>query len=135
MILPYGAGGEPGRGAIPMSLAATERLMISHCTRGVEDKWCAGYIRLQRHMIDFLLQFYLRGDDPLEQSIIKGGIYLVQLGEGIGSEQSGIRPFLVLQNDKGNKNSFTHTGVPLSTEMKSLYLPTHIVAADSRCLA
>lgn len=59
---------------------------------------------------------------------------MVQMGDGVGSEQSGTRPFLVLQNDKGNKNSFTHTGVPLSTELKSLYLPTHIVAADSRCL-
>lgn len=70
----------------------------------------------------------------MEQSIMRGGIYLVQMGKGIGSEQSGMRPFLVLQNDKGNKNSFTHTGVPLSTELKSLYLPTHIVADDSKVL-
>lgn len=69
----------------------------------------------------------------MEQSIIRGGIYLVQLGKGAGSEQSGVRPFLVLQNNKGNENSYTHTGVPLSTELKSLYLPTHIVT-DSQCL-
>jgi mRNA interferase MazF len=71
---------------------------------------------------------------PLEQSIVRGGIYLVQLGEGVGSEQSGSRPFLVLQNDKGNERSYTHTGVPLITELKSLYLPTHIIASDSSCL-
>lgn len=65
---------------------------------------------------------------------MRGGIYLVQMGKGIGSEQSGMRPFLVLQNDKGNESSFTHTGVPLSTELKSLYLPTHIVVAASKCL-
>lgn len=70
----------------------------------------------------------------MEQSIMRSGIYLVQMGKGIGSEQSGMRPFLVLQNDKGNKSSFTHTGVPLSTELKNLYLPTHIIAADSKCL-
>lgn len=58
----------------------------------------------------------------------------MQMGKGIGSEQSGMRLFLVLQNDKGNKSSFTHTGVPLSTELKNLYLPTHIIAADSKCL-
>lgn len=69
----------------------------------------------------------------MDQSIIRGGIYLVQLGKGVGSEQSGVRPFLVLQNNKGNENSYTHTGVPLSTELKSLYLPTHIVT-DSQCL-
>jgi len=56
------------------------------------------------------------------------------MGDGVGSEQSGVRPFLVLQNDKGNAHSYTHTGVPLSTELKSLYLPTHVVVADSRCL-
>lgn len=70
----------------------------------------------------------------MEQPIIRGGIYLVRLGNGAGSEQSGTRPFLVLQNNKGNENSYTHTGVPLSTELKNLYLPTHIVAADSECL-
>lgn len=70
----------------------------------------------------------------MEQSIERGGIYLVQMENGVGSEQAGMRPFLVLQNDKGNEHSFTHSGVPLSTELKSLYLPTHIVAADSTCL-
>ena len=70
----------------------------------------------------------------MKQPVIKGGIYLVQLGTGVGSEQSGTRPFLVLQNDKGNQNSYTHTGVPLSTELKSLYLPTHIVVDGSDCL-
>lgn len=59
---------------------------------------------------------------------------MVRLEKGEGSEQAGIRPFLVLQNDMGNEHSFTHTGVPLSTELKSLYLPTHIVVEDSKCL-
>lgn len=70
----------------------------------------------------------------MNQLITKGDIYLVQLGNGVGSEQSGTRPFLILQNDVGNQNSYTHTGVPLSTELKSLYLPTHIVVAGNECL-
>lgn len=119
-----------------MSLAAaTKRLMTSHCTRGVEDKLCAGYIRHQRHTIDFLLHPTERRWSLLEQSNIKrGGIYMVRMGNGVGSEQSGRRPFLVLQNDKGNEHSFTHSGVPLTTELKSLYMPTHIVTRDSKIL-
>lgn len=70
----------------------------------------------------------------MEQSILRGGIYIVQMGNNVGSEQSGVRPFLVLQNDKGNKHSHTHTGIPLSTELKSLYLPTHVVVADNKYL-
>lgn len=70
----------------------------------------------------------------MNEPIKRGGIYMVRLEKGEGSEQSGIRPFLVLQNDMGNEHSFTHTGVPLSTELKALYLPTHIVTDDSKCL-
>lgn len=68
--------------------------------------------------------------DPIK----RGGIYMVHLKPARGSEQTGIRPFLVLQNNKGNDNSFTHSGLPLSSELKSLYLPTHIVTEDTKCL-
>ena len=39
--------------------------------------------------------------------IKRGDIYLADLGEGYGSEQGGIRPVLVVQNNKGNKHSHT----------------------------
>ena len=70
----------------------------------------------------------------MNEPIKRGGVYMVQLEDGNGSEQSGIRPFLVLQNDKGNQHSPTYTGVPLTTELKSLYMPTHIIANDDQCL-
>lgn len=39
--------------------------------------------------------------------IKRGDIFLADLGEGYGSEQGGIRPVLVVQNNKGNKHSHT----------------------------
>lgn len=61
------------------------------------------------------------------EPIKRGHIYMVQMNDANGSEQSGTRPFLVLQNDVGNRFSHTHSGVPLSTELKRLHLPTHLV--------
>lgn len=53
-------------------------------------------------------------------SIYRGGIYDVDWGEGRGSEQGGIRPSLVIQNDIANKvAAYTVTIVlPLSTKLK-----------------
>ena len=39
--------------------------------------------------------------------IKRGEIYLADLGEGVGSEQKGVRPVLIVQNDKVNKYSPT----------------------------
>lgn len=56
----------------------------------------------------------------------RGEIYFADLGEGIGSEQQGIRPVIILQNDIGNKYSPT-TIVALITSMnKKLELPVHL---------
>lgn len=62
-----------------------------------------------------------------EESLLvkRGEIYFADLGEGIGSEQNGIRPVLILQNNIGNKHSPT-TIVALITSMgKKLDLPVH----------
>ena len=66
----------------------------------------------------------------------KGGrIYLVvNLGDiyyanliGIGSEQKGIRPVLVVQNNLGNKYSPTTIVIPITSKTEKLNLPTHIL--------
>lgn len=43
------------------------------------------------------------------KDIQRGEIYLADLGEGVGSEQKGIRPVLIVQNNRGNKYSPTVT--------------------------
>lgn len=55
----------------------------------------------------------------------RGDIVLADLGKTIGSEQGGIRPVLVIQNDVGNKHSPTIIVAPITSKQKR-YLPTHI---------
>lgn len=54
-----------------------------------------------------------------------GDIFLVDFGKSEYSEQSGVRPAIILQNDIGNKYSPTTLVVPLTTKSKR-NLPTHI---------
>ncbi len=58
--------------------------------------------------------------------IHKGDLYFADLGETIGSEQSGMRPVVVLQNNVGNKYSPTIIVSPLTTKNKKMFLPTHV---------
>lgn len=60
------------------------------------------------------------------QQIVKGAIFYADLEPSIGSEQKGIRPVLVIQNDLGNKYSPTTIIAPISTK-KDCNLPTHIL--------
>lgn len=54
-----------------------------------------------------------------------GDIYLINFGESFGCEQGGIRPALVVQNDKGNMFSPTILVCPITSQTKR-DLPTHI---------
>ena len=58
--------------------------------------------------------------------IHKGDIVFADLGETIGSEQSGIRPVIVIQNDVGNKHSPTVICAAITSKMNKAKLPTHI---------
>ena len=53
------------------------------------------------------------------KEIKRGEIYAVDFGTGCGSEQGGIRPSLILQNDIGNKHSPTTIVAAISTQIKS----------------
>ena len=67
--------------------------------------------------------------------IKRGDIYLADLGEGVGSEQRGIRPVLVVQNNVGNRFSPTTTVLPITTKIyKSRGLPTHVIIDHMGCL-
>lgn len=50
----------------------------------------------------------------------RGDIYLVDLTDALGSEQNGIRPAIIMQNDIGNEHSPTTLIVPLTSKKKSL---------------
>lgn len=48
----------------------------------------------------------------------RGEIYYCDLGNSVGSEQNGIRPFLILSNDVGNKFAPIVSGVPVTSKKK-----------------
>lgn len=57
--------------------------------------------------------------------IKRGDIFYANLGPVVGSEQDGIRPVLIVQNDMGNKYSPTIIALAITSKVKN-YLPTHI---------
>ena len=59
--------------------------------------------------------------------ISRGDIYYADLSPVVGSEQGGLRPVLVLQNNKGNKYSTTVIVAPISSRMTKNDLPTHVI--------
>ena len=55
-----------------------------------------------------------------------GEVYNMRF-DGTGSEQSGWRPGVVFQNNVGNANSPNIIALPLTSSLKKLYLPTHVL--------
>ncbi len=58
--------------------------------------------------------------------IKRGDIYYADLSPVIGSEQGGVRPVLVVQNDIGNKYSPTVIAAAITSQINKAKLPTHI---------
>ena len=58
-------------------------------------------------------------------------IVQADLGQTIGSEQGGVRPVLIIQNDTGNIYSSCTIVMPLSSKLKSLNMPTHTIIHKS----
>lgn len=62
------------------------------------------------------------------KKIKRGELYLADMGVTNGSEQSGIRPVLIIQNNKGNKYSPTTIVACLSSKIETkAHLPTHYI--------
>ena len=58
--------------------------------------------------------------------IKRGDIYYADLRPVVGSEQGGVRPVLIIQNDVGNKHSPTVICAAITSKMNKANLPTHI---------
>lgn len=56
----------------------------------------------------------------------RGDIYYADLRPVIGSEQGGVRPVLIIQNDVGNKHSPTVICAAITSKLNKAKLPTHI---------
>jgi mRNA interferase MazF len=58
--------------------------------------------------------------------IKRGDIFYADLRPVIGSEQGGVRPVLIVQNDTGNKHSPTVICAAITSKMNKAKLPTHV---------
>lgn len=62
------------------------------------------------------------------KSIKRGEIYYADLRPVVGSEQGGIRPVLIVQNNVGNKHSPTTIVISMTSQVnKKVFLPTHVI--------
>lgn len=69
-------------------------------------------------------------------TVRRGDIYYADLSPVVGSEQGGLRPVLIIQNDVGNRYSPTVIAAAITSQLSKARLPTHIdVYADRYGLA
>ncbi len=64
--------------------------------------------------------------------IKRGDIYYADLRPVVGSEQGGVRPVLIIQNDAGNRHSPTVICAAITSKMNKAKLPTHVEINASR---
>jgi len=65
--------------------------------------------------------------------IKRGEIYYADLSPVVGSEQGGMRPVLIVQNDVGNKHSPTVIAAAITSQKEKSRLPTHISLNAQDC--
>ena len=68
----------------------------------------------------------------MDNSVRRGDIFYADLRPVVGSEQGGVRPVLIIQNDIGNKHSPTVICAAITSQMNKAKLPTHVELDSSR---
>ncbi len=66
-------------------------------------------------------------------NIKRGDIYYADLSPVVGSEQGGVRPVLIVQNDVGNKYSPTVIAAAITSQQFKTRMPTHINVDSAVC--
>lgn len=66
-------------------------------------------------------------------TIRRGDIYYADLSPVVGSEQGGVRPVLIVQNDVGNRYSPTVIAAAITSQKDKTRLPTHIQVNADHC--
>ncbi len=65
-------------------------------------------------------------------TVLRGDIFFANLSPVVGSEQGGLRPVLILQNDIGNTYSPTTIVAAVTSRIKRAKLPTHVELQSTR---
>ena len=66
-------------------------------------------------------------------NVKRGDIYYADLSPVVGSEQGGVRPVLIVQNDVGNRYSPTVIAAAITSQQDKSRLPTHISVNGNAC--
>lgn len=69
----------------------------------------------------------------MDNSVKRGDIFYADLSPVVGSEQGGVRPVLIVQNDTGNRHSPTVIAAAITSQTGKARLPTHISVAPLSC--
>lgn len=64
--------------------------------------------------------------EAMRRHILRGDIYLADLRPAVGSEQDGVRPVLIVQNNTGNQHSPTVIAAAITSRRTKARLPTHV---------
>lgn len=71
--------------------------------------------------------------ENVETHVKRGDIFYADLSPVVGSEQGGVRPVLIIQNDMGNRHSPTVIAAAITSQMNKAKLPTHIELINQHC--
>ena len=69
----------------------------------------------------------------VDNSVKRGDIFYADLSPVVGSEQGGVRPVLIVQNDTGNRHSPTVIAAAITSQTGKARLPTHISVSPLSC--
>ena len=114
-----------GRGIVKIKIPpyGIKRVLRAKITTGIPKHTSYAKERMQKRRVNKL-------------TVRRGDIYYADLSPVVGSEQGGIRPVLIVQNDVGNKYSPTVIAAAITSRTAKSKLPTHIeVYADKYGLA
>lgn len=70
-----------------------------------------------------------------EQLFRRGDVWLFDLSTAIGSEQKGLRPCYIVQNDVGNYYAPTVIAIPMTTATTKRSIPTHLILDKDKAVA
>ena len=80
-------------------------------------------------MAQVIGHFFRRRVNTVDTSVKRGDIFYADLSPVVGSEQGGVRPVLIIQNDTGNRYSPTVIAAAITSQTGKARLPTHIELA------
>lgn len=69
----------------------------------------------------------------MDTNVKRGDIFYADLSPVVGSEQGGVRPVLIVQNDTGNRYSPTVIAAAITSQVNKARLPTHIELSSPKC--